>query len=176
MIDQDDFKALFDACFEDVRRYVFYLSGNEEVSTDIAQDCFLKVWEKRIQIDPLRARGLLFKIARDLYLIKYKRDKLAFNFFRSFVPAENISSTDQELGYKELQQSYENALKTMPEKCRIVFLMSRADELKYREIAERTGISIKAVEKRMNKALEHLRRNLRVSEVSEVKGSETKLY
>jgi RNA polymerase sigma-70 factor (ECF subfamily) len=118
---------------------------------------------------------MFFKIARDLYLVKYKRDKLAFNFFRSFVPAENNSSADQELGYKELKQSYENALKTMPERCRIVFLMSRVDELKYREIAERTGIGIKAVEKRMNKAIEHMRRKLRVPEVSGMKGSEKKL-
>ena len=52
----------------------------------------------------------------------------------------------------------------MPENQRTVFLMSRVDNLKYAEIAEMTGISVKAVEKRMHKALEFLQVNLKANE------------
>ena len=49
----------------------------------------------------------------------------------------------------------------MPEKQRTVFLMNRIDELKYKEIADQLGLSVKAIEKRMSLALEHLRTQLK---------------
>ena len=160
MVSQQQFKLLFDTYFEDVRRYVLYLSGNEEVAVDIAQDTFLRIWEKQMDLDPERVKGLFFKIARDMYLVKFKREKLAFQFFNTFIPAENTISPENELNYKELKFAYEAALKSMPENHRVVFLLSRIDELKYREIAERLGLSIKAVEKRMNRALSHMKKCL----------------
>jgi RNA polymerase sigma-70 factor (ECF subfamily) len=49
----------------------------------------------------------------------------------------------------------------MPEKQRTVFLMNRIDELKYKEIADQLGLSVKAIEKRMSQALEHLKTHLK---------------
>jgi len=59
-----------------------------------------------------------------------------------------------------VKENYSKALASMPEKQRTVFLLSRTDNLKYREIAEMLEISVKAVEKRMKLALEHLRKHL----------------
>jgi len=52
-------------------------------------------------------------------------------------------------------------LESMPEKQRTVFLMNRIDELKYKEIADHLGLSVKAIEKRMSQALEHLKIHLK---------------
>jgi RNA polymerase sigma-70 factor (ECF subfamily) len=65
------------------------------------------------------------------------------------------------LEYKELARKYSEALTKMNENQRITFLMSRSEELKYQEIAERLNISVKAVEKRMSQALDYLRKELR---------------
>lgn len=69
-------------------------------------------------------------------------------------------SPEEEILFKELATSYARALEQMPEKQRIVFLMSRNDELKYHEIAGLLDISIKTVEKRMNSALQFLKKVL----------------
>ncbi|WP_367328868.1 sigma-70 family RNA polymerase sigma factor, partial [Lentimicrobium sp.] len=61
---------------------------------------------------------------------------------------------------KELHYRIENALAELPEKCREVFLLNRNEQLRYREIAEKLGISLKTVETRMSKALNHLRKRL----------------
>ena len=66
---KEEFKNIFDLYFEDVRRYVFYRSGNETLATDIAQDTFMKIWEKQIQIDSKTVKGLLFKIAIAIRLL-----------------------------------------------------------------------------------------------------------
>lgn len=152
------FRDFFNRYFDDVRRYLFYRSGNETLATDLAQDTFLRIWEKQIEIDPARIKGLLLKIASDLYVSSYRKQKTAFNFINHFQPGENALTPEDELNYKEILQAYEIALASMPEKQRTVFLMNRVDELKYHEIADQLGLSVKAVEKRMGLALEHLRK------------------
>ena len=57
----------------------------------------------------------------------------------------------------ELEKKIHSALNELPEQCRTIFQMSRFDELKYREIADKLGISIKTVESQMSKALRLLR-------------------
>ena len=60
---------------------------------------------------------------------------------------------EKELQFKELKADFEKKLADMTDSQRVVFLMSRMDGLKNREIAEKLNISIKAVEKRMSGAL-----------------------
>lgn len=53
----------------------------------------------------------------------------------------------------ELEDIIVDALESLPEPCRIVFDMSRSEELSYSEIADRLNISVKTVEYRMMQAL-----------------------
>lgn len=149
--------------FAQVRKYVFFRSGNTELATDIAQETFLKIWEKQdVQLE--KVKGLLYKIAGDLFVSHYRKHQLSFDFFQHFQPDHFGSSPHEEMEYRQLKERYEKALKQMPEKSRTVFLMSRVDDLKYSEIASISGISVKAVEKRMKKALEFLQANLKSNE------------
>lgn len=143
--------------FAPVRKYVFYRSGNSDLATDIAQETFLKIWEKQNEIQPERIKGLLYKIANDLFISHYRKEKRSFDFFEHFEIAEKESSPEEIFQFNQLKESYEIALEGMPEKQRTVFLMSRAENLKYLEIAEMLGLSVKAIEKRMKSALKHLR-------------------
>ena len=158
---KEEFKILFDTYFEDVRRYVLYRSGDEDIATDIAQDTFMRVWEKQMMIDPQRVKGLLFKIAGDLFISQYRRKQVATNFLNAFQPHNKSLTPEDEYNFQELKNAYDTALKSMPEKQRTVFLMNRIDELKYKEIADQLGLSVKAIEKRMSQALEHLKTNLK---------------
>lgn len=154
---QQEFKVLFESHFAEVRKYVFYRSGDADVATDIAQETFLKIWEKQNSIQPEKVKGLLFKIANELFISYYRKEKRSFKFFNSFVFENKTQSPEEELAFKQLKESYSNSLKKLNEKQRTVFLLSRAENLKYTEIAEMLGISVKAVEKRMKNALEQLR-------------------
>ena len=150
--------------FAQVRNYVFFRSGDTELATDIAQETFMRIWEKRQNIQPEKIKGLLYKIANDLFITHYRKEKRSFNFFNSYQLNDNSHSPEDALVFDQLKQRYNSALKTMPEKHRTVFLMSRVDNLKYTEIAEMNGISVKAVEKRMKQALDFLKVNLRTNE------------
>ncbi len=158
---REEFETLFKMYFEDVRRYIFYRSGDGEVATDIAQDTFMRIWEKQMDINTNTVKGLLFKISGDLFITRYNREKVAFNFFNVYEPDTKSMSPEDELNFQELKNTYEEALKSMPEKQRVVFLMNRIEGLKYKEIAEQLDLSVKAVEKRMNLALKHLKEMLK---------------
>jgi len=160
-VTKEQFKILFDLYFDDIRRYLYYRCGDTTVSTDLAQDTFMRVWEKQMDLQPEKDTGLLYKIAGDLFVSHMRREKL-----RREAPVEirfeqRDSSPEDELQYSELKEKYEKVLMKLPENQRVVFLMSRTEELTYQEIATRLSISVKAVEKRMSGALSRLRKELK---------------
>lgn len=160
---QQFFKEIFDNHFDTVRNYIYYRSGDTELATDIAQDAFLKVWEKQIDVSNMNFVGLLCKIAKDILITSYRKQRVDAKFRMNIQPIVNNQSPDEKLQFNELRNKYESALTELPEKQRIVFLMSRIDNMTYKEIAEANSISIKAVEKRMKNALSYLKKELNYS-------------
>ena len=157
---KERFKILFDTHFDDIRRYLYYRSGDAVLSTDLAQDTFMKIWEKRLDLEPAKDAGLLYKIAGDLFVSHLRRDRISRGIIFELKIELTGESPEDILHYEELKGRYEKTLMTLPEKQRIVFLMSRMEELTYQEIADRLSLSVKAVEKRMTGALARLRKEL----------------
>lgn len=158
-----EFKKLFNTYFDVVQNYIYYRSGNSDLATDIAQETFLRVWEKQLIIEDKKTKALLFKIAGDMFISSYRKEKTVLEFKLNTKPELNDQSPEDKMQFKELKRNYEQALAKLPEKQRIVFLMSRMDQMKYHEIADALGLSVKAVEKRMKHALDYLKLVIRES-------------
>ena len=152
-----EFKYLFDNHFDAVKNYIYYRSGDTHLATDIAQDTFLKVWEKQLKIKEKKEKALLFKIAGDLFISNYRKNKNALQFKLQLKTEINKQSPEDKMQFEELKSTFETALARMPEKQRVVFMMSRMENLTYNEIATTLGISTKAIEKRMKNALDYLK-------------------
>lgn len=157
---EKDFNNLFNTWFDPVRRYLFFRCGNQEVATDIAQEAFIRLWERNRSITAEVKAGLLYKIANDLLISYFRRQKVQLNYQGQLKIEDTQASPEDLLLHQEMLDRYTELLARMPETQRTVFLMSRMDELKYAEIAERMQISVKAVEKRMTLALKFIRKEL----------------
>lgn len=156
----DWFKSIFNEHYEFIRNYIYYLSSDIDIAEDLVQDVFMKIWEKRDEINDETIKPLLYRIARNLYFNLHKRNAVDLKFVNSASKENENESPEYLLEMKEFDEKLQKAISNLPEYCRTIFLLSRIDELKYQEIADRFKISIKAVEKQISKALRLLREEI----------------
>jgi RNA polymerase sigma-70 factor (ECF subfamily) len=156
----EGFKELFDRHYKPVRNFLYYKLGDMPLAEDLTQEVFLKVWEKRATILPDSVQSLLFTIANHLALNHFNSAKARFEFRHRGEEKPGTENPESVMEQKEFEERLKSALARLPENQRVVFLMNRIDELTYREIAERLGLGVKAVEKRMSEALEFLREHV----------------
>lgn len=155
-------EATFTKIFKDyaksLRNYLFFKTGNQELSADLTQEAFTKLWQNCASVVEATAQGYVFKTANNLLINNHSHQKVVLKF--EALPHTDRSDENPEflLEEKEFKLRLENAISELPEKQRIVFLMSRIEKKTYKEIAAMLGISKQAVEKRMYNALDNLRR------------------
>jgi RNA polymerase sigma-70 factor (family 1) len=159
-LDQTSFDQLFNRWYNPVRNYIYYKIGDARAAEDLAQDTFLKIWEIRDTINPETVKSLAYTIANNLTLNKIERQKVVFKFVNNYQPQQLSNSPEFELEMKEFDKKLQLALAELDEKNRTVFLMNRIDEMTYNQIAEHLGLTVKAIEKRMEKALAHMRKRV----------------
>jgi RNA polymerase sigma-70 factor (family 1) len=161
-IDRRQFEHIFQSHYEAIRNYIYYKSGRIDEAEDIAQETFMKIWEKRETIIRSTVKPLLFTIAGNIFLNRCQHRNVELQFTLQHDGEGTSVSPEYDLEMKEFDAKLQNALSALTEKNRTVFLMNRIDRMTYQDIASSLGISAKAVEKRMNKALMFLRETLDV--------------
>ncbi|MBT3443879.1 MAG: sigma-70 family RNA polymerase sigma factor [Flavobacteriaceae bacterium] len=155
-----DFKMIYDTHFDDLRRYLIYRSGDQDLSGDIAQNVFMKVWTKKIELASGNIKSLLFKMATDEFISHIRRKKVerAYSDSIDLRLVQESDNGDDEL--KDKKEQFKKALNQLPEKQRTALLMNKMQGLTYEEIAESLNLSEKAIEKRISQALGTLKQNL----------------
>jgi len=151
------FTKIFKEYVKSLHNYLYYKTGNQEMSYDLAQEAFSKLWQNCKKVLPSSAKGYVFKTANNLLINEYNHQKVVFK--HEALPHREAIHESPEflLEEKEFKAKLENAINELREKQRVVFLLSRIDKKTYKEIAEIVGISKQAVEKRMYNALDTLR-------------------
>ena len=148
---------------------------SEEDAENITQDVFTDLWEKRESMNHIEnMNAYLFRLVRNKCLdyLKHKvfEQKYVENVKASFEIELNLKlqSLDRFDVYdiserNQMEKLIRDAINSLPKRCRDIFLLSRMEGLKYREISERLGISVNTVECQMGIALKKLRAKLNVT-------------
>ena len=150
---------IYDAHFDDLRRYLIYRSGDQDLSKDIAQNIFMKVWTKKIEIASGNIKSLLFKMATDEFISHIRKKKVEKEYTES-IDLKLIREPDNNDDLLEKKVLFQKALNQLPEKQKTAFLMNKMQGLTYKEIAEILNLSQKAIEKRIGMALKALKQNI----------------
>jgi RNA polymerase sigma-70 factor (ECF subfamily) len=95
-------------------------------------------------------------------LNRLDHQKVLLKFTSDFSDTEYSQAPDFDMEMKEFDEKLKRSLSELDEKNRVVFLLNRIDDLTYKEIAQNLGLSQKAVEKRMGKAIAFLKGKLDV--------------
>lgn len=157
------FEKLFKEYFIPLSNFANTYLHDLEASKEIVQEVFVNIWNKRNEmLEDQKLKSYLYTSVRNRSF-NYIRDHKKFQSNVLDVElADHESPLNMDnLEVEELQLKIEDALSTLPDKCREVFSLSRFENLKYTEIAERMGISVKTVEAQMSKALKILKIELK---------------
>lgn len=134
--------------------------GDLDEAKWVVHEVFVALWEKieGLPVD-MNYNSYLYTAVRNRSL-NYIRDKKK-NVMIENVAEGEFAHTIDPMGTAELETEIETAIQSLPQKCRAVFELNRIEGLKYAQIAEKLGISIKTVEAQMSKALGVLREHLK---------------
>ncbi len=166
--DQKALERLFSIYFPRLNDFARNVVKDDVISQDIVQEVFVKVWERKAEIESINLEAYLFRLVRNRCIDYIKHLKVISNRMQEI----HISSKYEEL-YRidfvgdepyvlieqELKLKIEKTIQSLPDRCREVFILSRMNGLKNKEIAEKLDINIKNVERHLNRALQSFREN-----------------
>jgi RNA polymerase sigma-70 factor (ECF subfamily) len=158
--DEPVFREIFNRYSRNLHNFLFYKYGEENNPEDLMQEAFSRLWDNCSKVSPEKAKSFLFTVANNLMLNDLARKKTVLNYQKEKPNTRTEVSPQYVLEEAEYMERLQRALEDLTEEQRIAFMMNRVDGLKHREIAEILGISQKAVEKRIYKALESLQTKL----------------
>lgn len=157
--DREAFDALFRAYYEPLCNYACSMTdGDMDEAEDIVQDRFFKLWEKREALDiAYSIKSYMYKMVHNACLNRIRNEKIRTQYkeYNALSLEQNLENPLEE-GF-EVHEHIQKAIAALPDQCRHVFELNRYEDLKYREIADQLGISIKTVENHIGKALRLLR-------------------
>jgi RNA polymerase sigma-70 factor (ECF subfamily) len=162
-MDEKEFENVFRSSFTFLRNIAFTLVHDDDTARDLVQQVFINLWQKR---DSLKVRGNIKPYLKRAvvntsinYIRKQKKNLLPENIEIYEIP-DYESSSDEEKN-RQIEKGVKDALEHLSPKCQLVFSLSRYSNMTNKDIAEHLGISVKAVEKNIGKALKELRVSLK---------------
>lgn len=160
--DEAAFDAIFRAWYPSLVRAAESLVRSRAVAEEVVQDVMLELWKRRENIaTDSSPQAYLFQSTRNRSLNYLRHQRVERDAEPQLSRDEGVDSTAHSLVVEEeIHVAMKRAVNRLPVRCREVFELSRTHQLKYSEIAEVLGISIKTVEAQMGKALRILREEL----------------
>ncbi len=156
------YAILFNTYYKDLVLFAGTIIQDKSICEDIVQSIFLKLWNDRNNfIIETSLKSYLLRAVRNSCLDNLRHKKIVENYANNIYALYNKNEPEEYILYSDLYQHLKEAIDKLPDKCREAFVMSRFDELKYREIAEKLNISERTVEDRISKALAQLRIDLK---------------
>jgi RNA polymerase sigma-70 factor (ECF subfamily) len=155
--EEKNYNELFRKFYEPATKYIYYKCGNLQRAEDIVQNVFIKLWNLCATITFSKAKSYIYTASNNSFLNEVAHEKVVLKHQKTVTENTDHESPDFLIEVEEFRIKLKAAINTLNPKEREVFLMSRVEQKTYREIAEITGLTVKAIERRMSKALKELR-------------------
>lgn len=156
------FQQVFNDCYESLCQYAFTILKDMDEAEDMVQSTFIKIWENRENLDiKYTLKAYLFKAVYHKCINQLEHRAIKLKYQDHGVRVHSSQVQHPEVFPNELEDNIKKAIGKLPPQCRIIFMMSRYDELRYSEIAQKLNISVNTIENQISKALKILRSELK---------------
>lgn len=171
ILDETIFEGLYYKYSDRLYNFAFRFVSDEHTAQDIVHEAYGTLWEKFEGKESDAWLALLFRIVRNRSIdtLRHQSSLRIVSLTDSFrnVCDEGlyqmdfaVNDSDRKTIYDELTANIHSIMGKLPDRCREVFMMSRFQNMKNKEIAAALKISEKAVEKHIHKALTVFRKEL----------------
>ncbi|MFW5755240.1 MAG: RNA polymerase sigma-70 factor [Tangfeifania sp.] len=158
--DEAAFSRLFDGYYSALCMFANKYLRDMDLSRSLVQQVFIDLWTKRESITvSTSVKSYLYTTVKNRCIDVLRKEKTTTAISESVENLNQIPFRDL-IEEAELNDRINASINQLPEKCREIFLLCRFEGLKYSEIAENLGISVKTVEMQMGIALKKLRDSL----------------
>ncbi|MDC8004570.1 sigma-70 family RNA polymerase sigma factor [Aureisphaera galaxeae] len=158
--EEKNYNTLFHDYYESATKYIYYKCGDLQQAEDIVQNVFIKLWKLCATISFSKAKAYIYRACNNLFLNEVEHKKVVLKHQKTLVQNIDNESPDFLVEMDEFREKLMAAINTLAVREREVFLLSRVEKKTYKEISEMTGLTVKAIERRMSKALRELREQL----------------
>jgi RNA polymerase sigma-70 factor (family 1) len=153
-LNDQNFKNFYHEHFSGLRAYIWSKSGDLELAEDLAQEAFVRLWHHKDKVEINKAKSFLYTVGGNLFLDHVRHEKVKSNYSSGIQFHQENKDPQYLMELDEFKIKLEQTISKMPEGAREVFLLNRIEKMTYMQIADSLGLSVKAIEKRMQKALE----------------------
>ncbi|HBU78704.1 MAG TPA: hypothetical protein DEF18_11440 [Muricauda sp.] len=157
------YDKLFNTYWKPLFISAFNVLKDQKICEEIVQDIFIGIWKNRRNLEiKVSLEKYLFSCVRYQVFNQFRKNqkKLREELFENLDQRCTYENPESEMLYKELVQKVDSIVNELPEKCRLVYQMSREEQLSHKEISSRLNISPKTVENHITKALFVLRASM----------------
>ncbi|MDJ1467756.1 RNA polymerase sigma-70 factor [Xanthocytophaga flava] len=159
--DKQSFEIVFKQYYRTLCEYAFTIVKDTDEARDIVQSMFLKIWERREDlIITLTLKAYLYRAVHNTCLNRIKHESIKTKYIRQSIGDGRQEVKQPEAFANETEKKVMKAIDDLPEQCRIIFKLSRFEEMSYADIAQKLNISVQTVANQVSKALKVLRTQL----------------
>ncbi|QNR85142.1 RNA polymerase sigma-70 factor [Pedobacter riviphilus] len=160
--DELAFSEIYNLYWKQLYRTAFTILRDEEGASDALQEMFLHLWRRRKELNIVSLKAYLHQSVRLTVLKAIRSQKVDAGFYKRLAEITTEIIEEDPMIFKDHLHLLQRLIDSLPADCRQIFLMSREEQMSYKQIAGKLEISVKTVEKKMSKSLKLIREGLSI--------------
>lgn len=157
------FQKLYEKYWKALYAFAYSFIKDEDIAKDIVQEVWIKLWNKRKELDVKNVKAYLHSMIRNKVYNQLRDNKTLehqLEIIDKYLTVDNISDLTD---FTDTNQMLEEAISKLPERNREIFILSRFDGLSNQDISEKLNISKRTVENHLTNSLKHIRKSVFLS-------------
>ncbi|QES89019.1 RNA polymerase sigma factor [Rhizosphaericola mali] len=135
------------------------------IAQEIVQNIFISLWERRYTLNLKTPLNIYLAAALKYQVINARQKKVRENNYVKYMTQNSshadLNSTEHHLSFKELQDRLTSVVTSLPTQCQLVYKLKKEEGLTAKEIAQKLGITEKAVESNFTRAIKRIKNSLK---------------